>query len=75
MTIRKRKRRTPAFGPPSPYNPMSGEYAPLQIPGVSPFCALMQVAAEDTHDNYVICRGYDTLTARFIDYDAPDLPN
>ena len=29
---------------------------------------MMQVAVEDTHDNYVICRGYDPRIKKFFDY-------
>ena len=47
MTIRKRRQPTPAFQIPSPFNPTTGQRAPLQDKGDSPFCALMQVAAED----------------------------
>jgi len=42
------------------------------VPGVHPHCAMMQVAAADTHDDYVVCRGYDTRVKRFFDYDATD---
>lgn len=36
----------------------------------------MQVAAEDTYDDYVICRGFDPRILKFIDYAAgnPDKP-
>ncbi len=40
------------------------------VEGESPYCALMQVAAADTHTDYVLCRGYDTRIKRFIDYEA-----
>ncbi len=33
---------------------------------------MMQVAAEDTHDNYVICRGYDPRVKKFFDYVEDD---
>ncbi len=69
MTIRKRRNPTPGFGIPPPYQPMTGERAQLMAPGQHPHCAMMQVAAEDTHDNYVICRGLDTRTKRFYDYE------
>jgi hypothetical protein len=36
--------------------------------GVFPYCAMMQIAAEDTNCNYVICRGYDPRNGRFYDY-------
>jgi len=40
---------------------------------------MMQVAAEDTHENYVICRGWDIRFNRFFDYadgdeDNPGIP-
>ncbi len=68
MTHRKRRQPTPHFKLPPSFDPMTGEHAGLQVPGVSPNCALMQVAAEDTHDDYVVCRGYDTRVKRFFDY-------
>lgn len=51
---------------------MSGEHAPLQITGVFPYCAMYQVAAEDTETDYVLCRGFDVRINRFIDYAAGD---
>jgi len=36
---------------------------------------MMQVAAEDTHQDYVVCRGYDPRIRKFIDYDEEDLEN
>lgn len=56
----------------TPYEPMSGEYAPLQIVGVAPYCALVQVAHEDDKDDYLTCRFYDPRTKRFYDYDESD---
>lgn len=38
--------------------------------GTAPYCAMMQVAAEDTYDDYVICRGFDPRILRFVDYAA-----
>lgn len=75
MTTRKRRNPTPGMLMPPPYQPITGERATLNVPGMSPYCALMQVAAEDTHDDYVVCRGYDTRFKRFFDYDATDLAN
>ncbi len=69
---RKRKNPTPHFGLPPPYNPMMGEYAKLTTPGIYPYCALVEVAAADTHDDYLICRGYDTRDRKFYDYDADE---
>lgn len=67
--FRKRRRPTPGFGIPSPYSPMEGEHADLQVPSLHPYCAMMQVAAEDTLDDYVLCRGFDPRTNKFIDYE------
>jgi hypothetical protein len=69
---RKRKNPTPHFKAPPPYNPLHGENANLRQEGTSPFCAMMQVAAEDTYDDYVICRGFDPRILRFIDYAEGD---
>lgn len=51
----------------------------MVVKGVFPYVAMMQVAAEDTHDDYVICRGFDVRIGRFIDYaegddDKPGIP-
>lgn len=69
---RKRRRPTPHFKVPSPYNAITGDHANLRQEGTSPFCAMMQVAAEDTHADFVICRGFDPRILRFIDYAAGD---
>jgi hypothetical protein len=58
---------------------MKGERAPLQMEGVFPYCVLLQVAAEDDQDNYVLCRGFDPRIGKFIDYaegnsDKPGIP-
>ena len=79
MTIRKRRQPTPHFKMPPPFEPLTGERAQLLAQGVFPYCAMMQVAAEDEHDNYVICRGFDTRIRKFIDYeegnsDKPGIP-
>lgn len=55
-----------------PINPMTVERAQLISPGDSPYCAMMQIAAEDEYDDYVICRGYDPRIKKFIDYVAGD---
>lgn len=70
MAFRKRRRPTPGFGIPSPYNPTTGEHAKLRVDGLFPYCAMMQVAAEDEYEEYVICRGYDLRILKFIDYAA-----
>ncbi len=49
---------------------MSGDNANLRQDGTAPFCAMMQIAAEDTYDDYVICRGFDPRILKFIDYAA-----
>jgi hypothetical protein len=60
------------MGMPPPYNPMTGQFAPLVQPGEYPYCALVQIAEEDTHDDYVVCRGYDPRTKTFWLYDESD---
>ena len=67
-----RKRTNPAqgFGIPPPFDVFTGEFAKLRTGGVHPYCAMMQVAAEDTYANYVICRGFDPRMLKFIDYEA-----
>lgn len=72
MTIRKRHQPTPGFRLPPPYKPTTGERAKLLVPGISPYCAMMQIAAEDTHCDYVICRGYDPRNRKYYDYDSDD---
>lgn len=67
---RKRRQPTPDYKLPPPYEPLTGEHAPLQTEGVFPYVAMMQVAAEDTIQDYVLCRGFDVRIARFIDYEA-----
>ena len=79
MVIRKRKQPTPDFKLPPPYQPMTGERAPLQVQGVFPYCVLMQVASKDDKDDYVLCRGFDCRMNRFIEYeegnsDKPGIP-
>lgn len=66
--FRKRKVSTPGYGH-TPYNPFHGQHATLRQDGISPFCAMVQVAAEDTKENYLICRGFDPRILRFIDYE------
>lgn len=68
--FRKRKQPAPYFKLPPPYQPITGVHAPLKTEGVFPYCAMYQVATEDTEDDYVICRGFDIRINRFIDYEA-----
>lgn len=77
--FRPRRMTGPAFRLPTPHNPLSGGHAPLMSEGIFPYCAMLQVAAEDTKRDYVICRGFDTRMVRFIDYavgnaDKPGIP-
>jgi hypothetical protein len=65
--FRKRKRPTPHFKVPPPFNALHGENANLRQEGVSPFCAMMQVTEEDTYADYVVCRGFDPRILKFID--------
>jgi hypothetical protein len=66
---RKLRRPTPNFKIPPPFNPISGEHKDLENQGVHPYCAMMQIAAEDTYDDYVVCRGFDTRILKFVDYE------
>jgi hypothetical protein len=66
--FRKRRRPTPEFKVPSPYNAMRGDHDDLQLFGEFPYCAMMQVACEDIYENYVVCRGFDPRMLKFIDY-------
>lgn len=68
--FRKRRQPTPNFRLPPPYQPITGVQAPLMVQGIFPYCAMVQVAAEDTHEKYVLCRGHDTRINKFIDYEA-----
>ena len=70
--FRKRKNPTPGFRMTPPFHPMSGEHAALTVGGVFPHSAIVQVAKEDTEDNYVYCRGFDPRISKFIDYDSQD---
>lgn len=72
MSFRKRRRPTPGFKVPNPFNPIQGGQANLRQDGLSPYCSMMQVAAEDIYENYVICRGFDTRILRFVDYAEGD---
>ena len=75
--MRRKRKIAPFFPTHPPFNPITGEYASLSgEQGVSPYCVLMQVAADDTYADYVICRGFDTRMLVFIDYEAgnPDKP-
>ena len=74
MTDRKKHQPTPAFRLPPPFQPMTGERAKLLVPGIFPYCTMMQIAAEDTHCNYVVCRGYDPRLRRYYDYDGGEQP-
>ena len=65
MVRRRRTPITPHFRIPPPFNPLTGQFAALgQTPDLTRV-AMMQVSEEDTHDNYVVCRGYDPETKRF----------
>jgi len=76
---KKRRRPTPEFGIPYPVHPIGAGYADLAAQGLFPYCAMMQVAKEDVHQDYVICRGFDIRMRKFIDYeedndDKPGIP-
>lgn len=77
MGTKRQRKIAPYFQTHPPFNPVTGQYASFTGElGVSPYCVLMQIAAEDTYDDYVICRGFDTRILVFVDYEAgnPDKP-
>src|SRR5678815_1342131 len=59
--FRKPYKPAPYFGMPgAPFNPLTGERAPLDRPPTKgTVLSLFQVVEDDTHDNYVVCRGYE----------------
>ena len=63
-----RKRATPApgFRQAQPFNPIAGDYARIGTKGVVTRIAMMQVIEADTHDNYVVCRGFDPERGKFL---------
>ena len=84
--FRKKRQPAPFFRQPgAPFNPATGDHATLgQYPGKGTTLALFQVigddpadpTTQDTHDNYVVCRGYEAdndPTFRFLHdpYTAP----
>lgn len=71
---KKRASPAPFFRMPAPYMPITGKHAPIGTEGILSFCAMMQIVGddeteenEDTHDNYVVCRGFDPDTRKFYD--------
>ena len=58
---RKKRQPAPFFRQPgAPFNPATGQHAQLgPLPSKGTTLALFQVVEEDTHDNYVVCRGYE----------------
>lgn len=63
-----RRRKVPAqhFKQLPPYNPFTGEYAQLGDKADLTRVAMIQIAEEDTHDNYVVCRGFDPEAKKFF---------
>ncbi len=66
---RKRKTPSPSFRLPPPYNPITGEHANLNKPGLNTRLSVFQVVGDDgtvenqdTHDNYILCLGWDLDT-------------
>lgn len=53
----------PGFRQPATYNPQTGTFAPLGVPGIKSRVALMQVL--EIHDDYLVCRGFDPEDNRF----------
>jgi hypothetical protein len=63
---RKRKSPAPFFKQAVPYDPVSGEYSPIGVPTEKIHIAMFQVIEADTHDNYIVCRGYDPTLRKFL---------
>jgi hypothetical protein len=59
---RKRRSPAPGFKQPQPFDPISGQHANMGPPGIFTRLSVFQVTDEDTHDNYVVCRGWDLDT-------------
>lgn len=66
MGIRKRRSPAPSFRQPAPFSPISGEYAPIGKKRDKTRIAMFQVIEADTHDNYVVCRGFDPEAGVFL---------
>lgn len=66
--FRKRRRPTPNFQIPPPYDPIRGDFAELENDGIYPYCAMVQIAKEDVYEDYVVCRGFDPRIQKFIDF-------
>lgn len=65
--LRKKRQPAPFFGMPgAPMNPVTGKRAPLGRDTTATRVAMFQVIAADTHDNYVVCRGYDFENRVFL---------
>jgi hypothetical protein len=54
----------------TPLDATTGKLEQLVNPREDPYCAMMQVAAADTHCNYVVCRGWDPREHRYYEYEA-----
>lgn len=72
---RKRASPAPAFRQAAPFSPVHGAHAQIGVEGIFPYCAMMQIAAEDTYQDYVICRGFDIRIGRFVDYESGSSAN
>lgn len=66
--FRKKRRPTPGFQIPPPFDPIRGSFDDLSDDGIYPYCAMMQIAKDDIYDDYVVCRGFDPRIQRFVDF-------
>jgi hypothetical protein len=66
MAFRKRRSPAPGFRQPAAYNPITGYFAPIGREGIVTRVAMMQVIEADTHANYLVCRGFDPESERFL---------
>lgn len=64
---RRRRVVAPHFKVPPPFNPATGEQAPIgRLPPSKTRLAMFQVIEEDTHENYLVCRGFDPEVGKFF---------
>ena len=74
MVWRKRASPAPAFRQPAPYSPIGGQHAILGREGMHSRIAIFQVIETDTHDDYVVCKGYDLDTDADCRYEINTIP-
>jgi len=64
--LRKRRQTAPHFRQLQPFNPLTGQFAKIGVGSEITRVAMMQVSEADTHDNFVVCRGFDPESGKFL---------